>query len=435
MSERIVQSRFKLFSDPVHGFISVPRNLILNLIEAPVFQRLRRIRQLGLGFLAFPGAVHTRFEHALGAMALMQDVLSTLREKGVDISEEEYSGALTAALLHDIGHGPFSHTLENSLIYPSVSGRRFYHEQMSRALILHLNNQMDGVLDLALRMFDNSYERGFFHTLVSSQLDMDRLDYLRRDSYFTGVAEGVVGVDRILKTMRVIKTDESPQGRVVIEAKGAYAIENFILSRRLMYWQVYLHKTVLAADQLLHAALVRARKNIVAGKIPPGTSPSLAFFLENKVTADNLDEQDVIRHFVSLDDTDVLYSLKRWRESDDPILSDLADRLIDRRLFRTTFLKDNVDNTQLDELKARVVQWLIDSGLSKEAEATEDAAYYLAHSTIRHDAYQHHTDVIAILERDGTLRELSEAESIASVSALSGMEQKSYVCLPKEIGV
>ncbi|HYG69503.1 MAG TPA: HD domain-containing protein, partial [Anaeromyxobacteraceae bacterium] len=246
-----MSGRSKLFNDPVHGFVSVPRGLILDLVETPAFQRLRRIRQLGLGFLVFPGAVHTRFEHALGAMALMQEALDTLREKGTFMATDEVEAALAAALLHDIGHGPFSHTLEEQLLPPGPDGRPHHHERMSRALIRRLDRRFGGALGLTLEIFDGTYERPFFHTLVASQLDMDRLDYLRRDAFYTGVAEGVVGVERVLKTMRVHPERGGPDSRVVIEAKGAYAVENVILSRRLMFWQVYLHKTVIAADHLL----------------------------------------------------------------------------------------------------------------------------------------------------------------------------------------
>ena len=422
-------SRFKLFSDPVHGFISVPKGLIVDLIETPAFQRLRRIRQLGLGFLVFPGAVHTRFEHALGAMALMQDVLSTLREKGTEISGDEYESALAAALLHDIGHGPFSHTLETILIHPAPDGTPHHHERMSRALIARLNERFCGALATALAIFDGNYDRPFFHTLIASQLDMDRLDYLRRDSFYTGVAEGVVGVERILKTMRV------HDGRIVIEAKGAYSVENFILSRRLMYWQVYLHKTVIAADRLLLGTIARARK--VWDTSDPAlaaTAPSLVFFLLGEVTANDIEQPKVLDHFVALDDTDVLYSLKRWQEASDPILADLSRRFLNRDLFRTTFLPEKPSPETLDACGARVAEWLVAEGLSTPETAAADAAYYLAPGTSRLDAYQLKDDAIAILERDGTLHELSEAENITAVGAMAGLVEKPYVCGPKEVG-
>ncbi len=423
-----VPGHFKLFSDPVHGFISVPRGLIVQLIETSAVQRLRRIRQLGLGFLAFPGAVHTRFEHALGAMALMQDILGILTQKGTEVSPEEAESAIAAALLHDIGHGPFSHTLEQILIPPAPDGAPHHHERMSRALIERLNNQVGGKLNMALAIFDGTYERPFFHTLVASQLDMDRLDYLRRDAFYTGVAEGVVGVQRILKTMRV--HDE----RIVIEAKGAYSVENFILSRRLMYWQVYLHKTVIAADHLLLNTFARVR--YVWDWNDPAiasTAPSLAYFLTEDVTAADVEQTDVLDHFVALDDTDILYSAKRWAEAKDPILADLSRRILNRDLFRTTFLKSNSSREELSELHDRVERWLVTTGLSAPSTAGADVGYYLAAGSARHDAYQLKDDAIAILERDGTLQELSQAENIAVVGAMAGLVEKPYVCGPKDV--
>jgi HD superfamily phosphohydrolase len=435
-----VSSRSKLFNDPVHGFVSVPKGLLLRLIETPAFQRLRRIRQLGLGFLVFPGAVHTRFEHALGAMALMHEALDTLREKGTFMATGEVEAALAAALLHDVGHGPFSHTLEAQLILPAPDGTPHHHERMSRALVARLDAALAGRLDLTLRIFDGTYERPFFHTLVASQLDMDRLDYLRRDAFYTGVAEGVVGVERILKTMRVVPAAGGADARVAIEAKGAYAVENFILARRLMFWQVYLHKTVVAADHLLRAAFARARDRWAEGfdaRDPAlaATAPALAFFLARRVTTADLDDETVLDHFVGLDDTDVLYSLKRWAASDDPILADLARRFRDRDLFRTHYLPAPPSADDLDALRARVARHLAAAGLSTPAEALADAAYYVASDVSRLDAYRLTGDAICILERDGRLRELSEAEDVAAVGALAGVVEKPYVCVPKEVDV
>ncbi|MEL6615555.1 MAG: HD domain-containing protein [Bacteroidota bacterium] len=334
--------RFKLFNDPVHGFVSVPKGLVLSLVERPEFQRLRRIRQLGLGFLVFPGAVHTRFEHGLGAMALMYEALSTLQGKGTVLTTDEVEGALVAALLHDVGHGPFSHTLEHELIPAGADGTPFRHEAMSRAILGRLNRHLGGRLNTALAIFDGTYERPFFTGLLASQLDMDRLDYLRRDSFYTGVAEGVVGVERILKTLRV--HGRGADARIVIEAKGGYAVENVLLSRRLMYWQVYLHKTVLAADHVLRGAFGRARTTWASGdEALAETAPSLARFMPGTVTADAFADpghvaSEVLDAFCDLDDTDVLYSLKRWRASGDRVLADLSRRFLDRDLFRTTFL-------------------------------------------------------------------------------------------------
>jgi len=433
-------SRFKLFSDPVHGFVSVPRGLVLDLIETPAFQRLRRIRQLGLGFLVFPGAVHTRFEHALGAMALMHEALLTLQEKGTVMATDEVEAALAAALLHDVGHGPFSHTLEAQLVAPAAGGTPFHHERMSRALMARLNRENSGALDLTLAIFDGTYDRPFFHTLVSSQLDMDRLDYLRRDSFYTGVAEGVVGVERILKTMRVHPPEGGPTSRVVIEAKGAYAVENYVLSRRLMYWQVYLHKTVLAADHLLRAAYARAQTHFhdSSAMSDPGlaaTAPCLAFFLQGHARADNLDRDDVLDAFTALDDPALLYSLSRWADSHDPVLADLARRFLHRDLPRTVHLAAPPSADDLARWRGTLAEWLVEKGCATPATAEADAAYYLATDEARLDAYRPVGDAICILERDGRLRELSEAGDGTAIGALAeaGPVVKPYVCFPKQV--
>ena len=429
-------SRFSLFNDPVHGFISVPKGLVLGVVESPEIQRLRRIRQLGLGFLVFPGAVHTRFEHGLGAMALMAETLDTLREKGTVIDTDEADGALAAALLHDVGHGPFSHTLERELIPPGALGTPHHHEHMSRALIARLDQRLGGRLETALAIFDGSYPRPFFHSLVASQLDMDRLDYLRRDSFYTGVAEGVVGVDRVIKTMRVYG---GPSGQIVIESKGAYAVENVLLSRRLMYWQVYLHKTVLAADHVLRAAFARARSRWGADPALEHTAPSLAFFLDGRITADDLEAEGtptyeaMLDAFTRLDDTDVLYSLKRWTESPDRVLADLARRFIDRDLFRTTPLDAPPSPERIEAWHERTADWLVGQGLSGRSDALEDARLYVATGTARLAAYDAGDDVIRVLERDGTVRELSQAADTPTADALAAHRERAYVCLPKPV--
>lgn len=422
-------SRFKIFSDPVHGFISVPKNLIMDLIQTPEVQRLRRIRQLGVGHLVFPGAEHTRFGHALGAMALMQDALSNLVEKGTRISAEESTAALAAALLHDIGHGPFSHTLEHDFI------SNYNHEDMSRALIVDLNERLGGALELALRIFDGTYERPFFHQLVSSQLDMDRLDYLRRDSFYTGVVEGEVGVQRIIKTMRVQPLEGGPDSNIVIESKGIYAVENYIISRRLMYWQVYLHKTVVAGDQLLRAVFARLRRLLEsnAATLRTTCSPSLLFFLTSQLDVRDVEREQVKRQFCRLDDTDVLYSLKRCMDHDDPVLADLSRRFIERDFFRVTFLQRPPGEDEVSEWLDRIASWLVANGLSGQATARENARFYLAHDDTRHAAYETLHDSIRVLDRSGRIRELSETADADAVSALSRSVVKPYVCYPKEV--
>ncbi len=424
-------SRFTLFNDPVHGFVSVPKGLVLGLVESPEVQRLRRIRQLGLGFLVFPGAVHTRFEHGIGAMALMGEALDTIREKGTVMATDETDGALAAALLHDVGHGPFSHTLEHQLLRTG-RGRPFHHERMSRALIARLDRRLDGRLQTALAIFDGTYDRPFFHSLVASQLDMDRLDYLRRDSFYTGVAEGVVGVDRVIKTMRV------HDGRVVIESKGAYAVENVLLSRRLMYWQVYLHKTVLAADHVLRATFARARERWGLDPALDHTAPSLAFFLSDRATTDDLDPDSDVHEalldaYTALDDPDVLYSLKRWTESQDRVLADLSRRFLDRDLFRTTPLDGPATDRQVEDWRARTAAWLVAEGLASRDDAARDAGLYVATGVARLAAYDTAGEAICVLERDGTVRELNEAAGISTAGALEARRERAYVCLPKAV--
>ncbi|PSQ95399.1 MAG: HD family phosphohydrolase [Bacteroidetes bacterium SW_11_64_17] len=424
--------RFKLFSDPVHGFISVPKNVIMDLIQTPEVQRLRRIRQLGVGHLVFPGAEHTRFNHALGAMALMQDALTNLSEKGTPIDPDERTAALAVALLHDVGHGAFSHTLEHELI------EDFSHEDMSRVLLVDLNERMDGTLDTALAIFDDTYERSFFHQLVSSQLDMDRLDYLRRDSFYTGVAEGEVGVQRLLKTMRVHPLAGGPDAEVMIEAKGIYAVENFLISRRLMYWQVYLHKTVLAGDELLRGLLHRAQKHLGGESTPDWLqrgSRALLFFLRNDIHVDQIETPEVRDHYLQLDDTDVLFSLKQWMQGPDPVLADLCRRFINRVFLRVTFLSDKPSASQLDAWRAQVADWLVEQDLVARTEADAAAQHYLTVNVSRHTAYDSHQELIAVLGRDNTAQELSEVADTTTISELTGFVEKPYVCYPKPVDI
>ncbi len=422
-------SRFKIFSDPVHGFISVPKNLIMDLIQTPEVQRLRRIRQLGIGHLVFPGAEHTRFGHALGAMALMQDALSNLVEKGTPVNTDESTAALAAALLHDVGHGPFSHTLEHDFIAD------FNHEDMSRVLIVQLNERFGGALELAVKIFDGTYERPFFHQLVSSQLDMDRLDYLRRDSFYTGVVEGEVGVQRIIKTMRVQPSDGGRNSNIVIESKGIYAIENYIISRRLMYWQVYLHKTVLAGDHLLRAIFRRLRQllHTHASDADALCSPALLFFLMHQLSVRDIQREDVREMFCRLDDADVLYSLKECMRSSDPVLADLCRRFINRDFFRVTFLQEPPGENRLSAWCRQIADWLVAEGISSRNTALRDALFYLAHDDTSHAAYETLEDSILVVDRGGRVHELSETADTAAVSALSKSVVKPYICYPKEL--
>ena len=422
-----MNGRFKLFSDPVHGFISVPRGLVLELVGSPEVQRLRRIRQLGIGHMVFPGAEHSRFGHALGAMALMHNALTSLSEKGTQISQEEHEAALAVALLHDVGHGPYSHTLEHELLSD------FQHEMMSRALLERLNTRTGGRLEMAIAMFDDTYSRRWFHQLISSQLDMDRLDYLRRDSYYTGVAEGAIGVGRIIKTLRVHPDDGSDQDRIVVEAKGTYAIENYLIARRLMYWQVYLHKTVIAGDQVLRSVIRRVRFWLQQGenRQVAGASEPFLYFLKKGFSGLDVHEAEVQDAFVALDDADILFSLKRWMSSPDAILADLSRRFLERDFFRVDY---QVDSERLapETLADAVATLLLDSGLSSPEHIDRDLSFYFLRAQSSHEAYDTREDVIAVLNRAGRIEELSVTEDVMVIEPLAEQQIRPYVCYPKE---
>ncbi len=419
-------SKYKIFSDPVHGFISVPRELVLDLIHSPEVQRLRRIRQLGVGYLVFPGAEHTRFGHALGAMALMHDALSNLQEKGTPVSGDEMLAAQAAALLHDVGHGPFSHTLEHELI------GGFRHEMMSRAIIVRMTDRKPE-LGLTLKIFDGTYERPFFHRLVSSQLDMDRLDYLRRDSFYTGVVEGAIGVQRIIKTMRVHPVEGGPGSNVVIDSKGTYAVENFLIARRLMYWQVYLHKTVIAGDHVLRSIMKRSRDLLQDGAEEVRTlgAPSFLHFLERDLTAQDLARDEVVTAYCELDDTDVLYSIKKWSRSGDRILADLCTRFLTRDFFRVAFLESDLSEDEMLERRDRVRAWLVEIGLSTRKDSDNVVDLYFAADHSRHSPYESIEDSILVMQRDGQIHELSESADTAAVAAIGRFEVKPYLSYPK----
>ncbi|SMO42724.1 HD domain-containing protein [Fodinibius sediminis] len=414
-------TQYKIFNDPIHGFITVPKGVILDLIDHPYVQRLRRIKQMGLGYLVFPAAEHSRFSHALGAMELAQRTLNNLREKDTTISPAEYEGTLIAVLLHDIGHGPLSHTLEFNLIDD------FHHEMMTLAIMRKLNRQMNGALDLAIQIFTNQYaKKPFLNQLISSQLDIDRLDYLKRDSVFTSVYEGSVGIERILKTMRVYK------GNIVIEKKGIYAIENYILARRLMYMQVYLHKTVLSADILLRNIFKRVQELIQAGASLYQPSPALKFFLENQPEATKGISQQVLEQYLQLDDNDVYQSIKYWQHSDDPILSDLCRRFQSRSLFRTTFL----DSTPTEKLKKKVR--LKTQKVLKERSLPHDdasAQYYYSFDESYSEAYRYENEGIWILEEKDKAVEFSKAADTQNIIALTQPVVKPYVVHMKSFDI
>lgn len=412
-------TQYKIINDPIHGFITVPKGTILRLIDHPYVQRMRHIKQMGLGYLVFPAAEHSRFTHAIGAMELAQRTLNNLREKDTTISKAEYEATLIAVLLHDIGHGPLSHTLEFNFIDD------FHHEMMTLAIMRDLNKQMDGALDLAIKIFTNQYpKKPFLNQLVSSQLDLDRLDYLKRDSALTGVYEGSVGIDRILKTMRV------HNGNMVIEKKGIYAIENYILARRLMYMQVYLHKTVLSADKLLRHIFDRVRHLISIGYELDHPSQTLQFFLESKHSAKKQIAPEVLKNYVLLDDNDIFQSIKYWQRCDDPILADLCKRFQSRKLFRTTFL----ENKSAEKVKSKIKSQTKNI-LKKRSLPHDDASvkYYYAFDKSYSEAYQYEDEGIWILEEKNRAVEFSKAADTKNIIALTQPVVKPYVVHLKEI--
>jgi HD superfamily phosphohydrolase len=413
-------TRYKIFSDPVHGFISVPKGLILQLLDHPYVQRLRRIRQLGLGYMVFPGAEHSRFSHALGALGLMDRVLQNLKEKNTTISAAEYEATLAAILLHDIGHGPFSHTLEHNLI------RDFNHEMMTKALMERLNVHFDGKLERAISIFTHNYPKKFLSQLVSSQLDIDRIDYLKRDSIMTGVSEGGIGIDRLLKTMRVFNNT------IVLQKKGIYALENYIMARRLMYMQVYLHKTVLSADQLLRAIFSRVRTMFNDKKPPDFCTPALRFFLEQNLSAANGLTPEITEQYVRLDDADVITSIKNWRYDKDPVLCDLSRRFLDRDLGRTTYLPAEPDPQLQAKLKKETSRWLEKQGIPANEETI---SYFLHFGSSYTEAYKYQKDSIFIVDERKQPVEFSVAADAKHILALTEPVVKHYVVHPKELNL
>ncbi len=413
-------SQYKIFSDPVHGFITIPKGIILKLIDHPYVQRLRRIRQLGLGYLVFPAAEHSRFSHALGAMELGQRVLKNLKEKDTTISEAEVKGTLIAILLHDAGHGPLSHTLEHTLI------NDFNHEMMSLKIMESLNNEFDGELSTAIEIFTNQYPKKFLHQLISSQLDMDRLDYLKRDSFFTGVSEGSVGINRILKTMRVFN------GNVVIEKKGIYAIENYILSRRLMYMQVYLHKTVLSADTLLRKIFERVQFLVKSGEKVSIPSPPLRYFITRSPSSKKVITEGMMNHYLAMDDHDIFISIKSWQKSRDIILADLADRFLNRRLYRTRFADLKMRDELAEDIQKRTRNYLKKNGFPHD---NRSAAYYYDINESYSEAYKYENESIWILDDEQKAVEFSKAADTKHIIALTTPVVKPYLVHLKELDI
>ncbi len=403
----------KIFNDPVYGFITIPGELIFDIIEHPYFQRLRRIKQLGLTHLVYPGALHTRFHHAMGAMHLMTQAISVIRDKGHAITEKEANGALIAILLHDIGHGPFSHALENSIV------SNLTHEDLSEIFMDKLNQHFNGKLSLALDIFRDTCKKKFLHKLVSGQLDMDRLDYLKRDSFFTGVSEGVINSDRIIKMLNIV------DDQLVAEAKGIYSIEKFIIARRLMYWQVYLHKTVLAAEYMLMKILLRAKLLTENGEKLFAT-PTLEVFLKNSFNKnDFLNNRLLIATFARLDDFDIFTSIKVWTAHKDKILSILCRNMVNRHLSRIELRDSKFTKNYINEIRKMT---------KMELDLKEDEVDYFVYSfPITTNAYNPLRDKINILYKNGDIVDIAEASDQLNISILSKAVTKYFLCYPKSV--
>lgn len=413
LSKNSAPKKRKILNDPVYGFITIQNPLIYDLVEHPYFQRLRRIKQVGMSHLVYPGANHTRFHHALGAMHLMQLAIQSLKEKGVEISEEETLGALVAILLHDIGHGPFSHSLEYTLV------KNVSHEIISEIFMERLNEEFNGQLTTGIKIFKGTYHKQFLHQLVSSQLDMDRLDYLSRDSFYTGVSEGVVSNQRIIKMLDV-KDD-----KLVVEEKGIYSIEKFIVARRLMYWQVYLHKTVVSAERLLIQILRRAKHCAREGMTLFG-SPTLQYFLQNDYgQSDFRNNPKVLDTFVKLDDVDIMGGIKVWTEHEDPILSHLCKALVNRKLPRVVISSSATPESELSALKQKVKE--------KYDLAENEISYFVQTDEIENHAYNPEQGAIYILRKSGALVDITEASDNQSLLAQTSAVKKHVLFRPKEL--
>lgn len=405
----------KIFNDPVYGFISIPDDLIFDLIEHPYFQRLRRIRQLGLSHLIYPGALHTRFHHSIGAMHLSNLAISVLKDKGQLISKDEELGLEIAILLHDIGHGPYSHTLEHSLV------SKLNHEDISGIYMERLNKEFNGMLETAISIFKNTHPKKYLHQLVSGQLDMDRLDYLKRDSFFTGVAEGNISADRIIKMLQ-IKDDE-----LVVEAKGIYSIEKFIIARRLMYWQVYLHKTVLAAEYMLINILKRA-KFLAKNKVDLFATSAFSKFLKHNYDKESFqNDPSVLAAFSSLDDFDIMTSIKEWTKHPDRILSILSHGIIDRKLFRIELQNNEFDASKIKKIEEQIGQ---EYGMNED-----ESKYLMIHESTSNSAYNPKGGQINILSKNGDVKDILSSSDLLNISMLSKPVTKFFICYPKNITV
>ena len=398
----------KIINDPIFGFIKIPHGLLLNIVEHPLMQRLTRIKQLGLTSMVYPSAQHTRFQHSLGAFHLMSEAITSLTQKGIFIFDSEAEAVEAAILMHDIGHGPFSHVLEHTLI------KGISHEDISLLMMEQINREMKGELNLALKIFKNEYPKKFLHQLISSQLDMDRLDYLRRDSFFTGVTEGNIGSARIIKMLDVVDDN------LVVNSKGLYSIENYLMSRRLMYWQVYLHKTTVSSEKVLVNALLRAKKLALKGEDVFAT-PCLDYFLYNDIDAEKYrNSEEAQRNYAMLDDNDIWSSLKVWTGSKDKVLSILSSDILNRNLFKVEITGTPTEEGHINEVRTRLA--------ARFGVSYEDAGYLMSVDTIQKDMYDVNDDQISIIFKDNTVKDISEASEVMNIALLSKKIRKYYLC-------
>lgn len=404
-------NKLKILNDPIYGFITIPNPFIYDLVQHPYFQRLRRISQMGLSYLVYPGAHHTRFHHALGCMHIMQKAIEVLRFKGIMISDEEENALLIAILLHDIGHGPFSHAMEHSIV------EDVNHEAISLLFMNKLNEEFDGKLSLAIQIFKGQYHRKFMLQLISSQLDMDRMDYLKRDSFYSGVAEGNISSDRLIQMMTVV------DDRLVIEEKGIYSVEKFLMARRLMYWQVYFHKTSLVAELILTKVLKRAKELTQKGIDLPCSEP-LLFFMKNKVELSTFDN-DTLDKFAQLDDFDIISALKSWLNNDDFILSSLSKMIINRDLLK---IKLNNEKFSKEVLQVSIAAFSKENNIS-----IQEANYFVFKGKIKNQAYSIEAEPIRILKKDMTVEDVVEVSDQLNLKSLSKHVTKYYICFPKQL--
>jgi len=405
-------NKLKIFNDPIYGFINISDESIYDIIEHRYFQRLRRINQLGLTYLVYPGATHTRFQHSMGAMHLMKSALQNLKEKGIEINQQEMIAAQQAILLHDIGHGPFSHTLEFTLL------KKLDHETIGKLFMKQMNKEMNGRLEMAIAIIENKYPKKFLHQLVSSQLDMDRLDYLKRDSYFTGVSEGVIGTNRLINMLDV------NQDQLVVEAKGIYSVEKFLVARRIMYWQVYLHKTVLAAEQQL-IEIIKHIRYLAQSETDISPSKALNEFLYNDFSIKDFNNKKLLDEFSEIDDHDIIFALKKWSKHSDKTLRLMCRNILQRHLPKVVIQKIAFSDEQIQKLKQKTVE-LYDINY-------KETKHFVFTGTASNRAYNQEFDKIFIQDKDLQLTDIATASDNFNIKSLASPVSKYFLCYPKEI--